>query len=257
MEKDSFNLLVTNLFIGLLKAHPSLMPAAKELPALGYKLLAVESSFHATGGRVNPELLAGSEKQSHTFLAEWTAGEDAESKRDQIIRYLAVTETDLIEKAFLPAAVASTNSLVVVIREEAMTSFAEMFNQKPFVNRRNRLCLSTFSYDKAKGYELRYDSGDVADAELSKFLKAGFVVQRIPRGYMRVLVSDLNNKTLLLPVVQSLASMVVKRKIGDFTAAELCEQLYDVWALFDASKRASIAKSVNRLLRSLHRIFRS
>ena len=74
LETSSFNLKITNLFIGLLKNHPFLRPHSVQIKQLSYYLHSIEPSFKSKSKIINPEAIAYSKSSKHTLLTEWTSG---------------------------------------------------------------------------------------------------------------------------------------------------------------------------------------
>jgi len=240
--KMSFNLLMTNLFIGMVRGHRFLRPWSTQVKSLGYKLFQVEPRFTSKGGTVNPEAMAMSEKRGHCLLVEWTQMVSPDPRKEQqIVRYQQVTRTDLVDRAGVPSTAAGKNSTWLVLRSDNPDSYRRLIRSDSAV----RLLISCA--DDACN-QLKYAAGDVQDTELSGILKAGLCCSRIPHGYVRLSMENLSKEEYVEAVTQQVASFVAKRRMK-FSGEDVCRALFDAWRTINPDKKQKLVNAVNLVMK--------
>lgn len=240
--KMSFNLLMINLFIGMVRGHRFLRPWSTQVKSLGYRLLQVEPRFASKAGTVNPEAMAFSEKRGHCLLTEWTqvVAPDAR-KEQQIVRYQNVTRTDLVDRAGVPNAAAGQNSTWLVINSDSADAYRRLIKSGSTV----RLLISCA--DDACN-ELKYAAGDVQDTELSKILRMGLSCSRIPHGYIRLSMDNLSKEEYVEAVTQQVASFVAKKQ-ARFSGEDICRAIFGAWRSISPDKRQKLVNAVNLVIK--------
>lgn len=247
METLSFNLLMTNLFIGLVRGHRFLSPISTEVKSLGYRLFRIEHSFIVSGGRVRPEAIAISEDRQHTLLNEWTALREPEgsNKKDQLQRYLQTTRQNLVNEGISVEA-ATSNSTWLVVSPEALEAFKAICNSLML----NKLMLCSFNLNVSEGYCVSYYCGELEDAKLSEVLKRGITAKRIPTQFMPFLPTDLKGKDYGKEVSRQVVSFIVKKQY-EFSAEDICSKIFGSWKFISGEQKASAKRATKDVLNKL------
>jgi hypothetical protein len=247
MAAVSFDLLVTNFFIALVRGHRALHPVSDAVRKLGYVIFRIEASFAIMSGSVNPDGLACSEQRGHSVIAEWTEATKPDNRKvEQIRRYLKITPSDLVQKAGVPPKSAEKCSLWLIVLPRAVPGFSKELADTH--NEHAMLC--SFRAGPGNSGALKYEKGLMRDAELSRLLSKAIEARRIPLGYVRVSLSDLGERHLAKPVLQEMVSLVVKGADA-FTAEELGEGVYGIWRQLDVGKRTAIVRAIDKMLKTL------
>ena len=254
-ERD-FNLLLLNLFLGLLRGDRTLKPHARLLLDLGYCLFGVEVAIRvAARGRhkVCPEAIAHSKVNEHTLLAEWTRESDVSNrKREQLSRYAAITSEDLNNIGVNASAVAS-NSTWLVVHESGEDTFMQAV--KEITKGPALILLSIASLSSFGGLCLKYVFGSLKDIRLSQRLATELMFKRVPRGYVLVSTDNLQSCDFADATLQQIVAFAVKGYDG-FSTEEIAREMFSVWHVYDPSKKSTIrnriTELVNRLVKKKH-----
>ena len=243
MDSTSFNLLLLNLFIGLIRNHKFYRPFSNQVAVQGYQIFGIERSFKCGVRDVTPELMACSEASQSTLMWEVTSLDGLNnSKQSQIQWYLRVTANDLINNAGISVSSGESHSLWLIVTPEAASNYQSVLNWQ----RDCGLMLSSFSAD-ANGYSLDYLGGELADSSLNQLFQSRFHTQRIYQGYVTIDTSNLGETSLVKSVMVQFISMVVKGEII-ILPETLAKLLIPEWASYATSNRASVVNGVKRVL---------
>ena len=248
LDKTSFNLLVSNFAIGLFKNDPSLRPLSAEIAALGYRIFCVESSFSLPQGTMQPELVACSSNTCHTILGEWTTTPYVDNKRAQLLRYLSLTEGDLKNSIAVPTQCAKNSTVWLVIPKECLSSFQELLLEPDFSNSVEKVLLITFFREQEAGYKLEVHTPLSNELQIHSLLASGSQFKRLPRGYMRVVLSDLSVGTIFEPTMTAFTSLVVENT-SEVSCESICKKMFDVWLHFDVPTKALLIRSVDSVFK--------
>lgn len=241
----SFNLAMLNLFVGLVTGNRLLRPVSQEIRNLGYRLHSIEHSFESSSHQVNPEALACSESQQHTLLVEWTqAPRPDERKRQQIIRYTKVTTEDLMNKAAVPPRASRASGTWLVVAPGAAKDYESLVS----FCADGRLMLCTFTLGMSQGFSISHEAGALSNTQLSAILSRGIVGRRIPMGFVRVPMDNLQCEEFAEQVIQQIVSFAVKEHLR-FSAEEIAEAMFGRWRVLSLRRRLSITKATSHIVR--------
>lgn len=245
MDTTSFNLLLLNLMIGLIRNHKFYRPLSSYINNLDYQIFGIERSFKCDVRDITPELMACSESRGHTVLWEATSiGGLNNSKRKQMEWYLRVTASDLINNAAVPASSGNTHSLWLIVTPDAVNDYQQVLDW----DRNCGLMLSSFGAN-ANGYLLNYCGGEIIDSGLSQIFQNPFQTQRIYQGYVTVDTSNLGETSLVKSVMVQLVSLIVR---GELTIdpETIAKALVPEWNALAIDKKVLVVNGVKKVLRA-------
>ncbi len=244
MDSTSFNLLLLNLFIGLVRNHKFYRPFSDQIAQSNYQIFGIERTFKCGVRDVTPEIMACSEEHQHTIMWEVTSlGGLNTAKQNQIQWYLRITADDLINSAGVPVPSSQSHSLWVVVTPDAAGAYEPILDWQ----RDCGLMLSSFSADAA-GYSLNYCGGDISDGSLNQLFQNSLRTPRIYGGYVTVDTSNLGETALAKSVVAQFVSLVVKGELNIVPEA-IAKRLIPEWSSYPVDKRVSVITGVKRVLR--------
>jgi hypothetical protein len=251
MDSRSFNLSITNLFIGLLKGHRFLWPYSDCVMQLEYNVMATEATLVTpTGKAVTPELITASILCKHVIQTEWTTLlELNQRKREQISKLLEINANSLADKINFPDLSISTVSTLLVVLQKVVKKYAELISNE----NESRLMLCGFNYDDSQStFHLIWHIGHIQDAIFSSLLKKNISVDRIPSEYTYHLIDELEDKSKILKLVIDELVAFGFRGRNHFTPEEIALAIYgspEMWNTLSLEKKHLIIRNVNSVFR--------
>ena len=237
---------MTNLFIGLFSSHLLLRPYSTSIGKLGYGIHSIEPSFLSEDRTINPEAIVCSERQRHTLLTEWTSSNTLSyEKREQILRYLRVSENDLKENAKVKSEACSSHSVWLTVPPSSLQSFGEIIK---YTN--SRLLLCSFARSPAGEYCVSFSAGSVLDNKLQAILNQTMQFRRVPEGYITIPLENLRDTRFSDGVIQQVVTFLV-RENSQFTVEDICKSMIGIWISLSGIKKKSITRAVKRVMKGL------
>lgn len=249
LETSSFNLEITNLFIGLFDNNILLRPHSQAIYELGYSIHSIEPKFNSQGNTINPEAIACSSSKHHTLLTEWTNAKELSSeKKEQISNYLRIEQSDLVNNAKISQDACNFYSLWVVVSPKSLDSFQEIIE---IAN--NNLTLCCFGKMPTGEYFINFHSGDVLDPKLSSIITQNMKFARIPNSYIPIPFDDLTNKKFTDGVFQEIVSFYIKQR-HEFSIKDICQAMFIIWRYLGTEKQKAIQNAVKRVMLRISQI---
>ncbi|RLG20548.1 hypothetical protein DRN74_05210 [Candidatus Micrarchaeota archaeon] len=248
MAKDSFRLLLPNLFIGLCKGSRLLHPYSKQFyQELGYRLFQFEPSFKIVDGRAHPDAVLRSEKVKHTLLVEWTeAASIHPRKQRQLSRYARVTNRDLINVLAVPPEEVKSFDVVLIVSDQTAPLFQQTLREQ-----RWQFPLLIFR-SECEEYELRKVFNEFMESETNKFFTVGIKINRIPLHFLPFPLENTTEADIVPFVIRHLLSLLVKG-IKEFEVEDFCRGYVPMWKFIWWEKRHDLMKLTRQVLTALGR----
>jgi hypothetical protein len=251
MDSRSFNLSITNLFIGLLTGSRFLRPYSQVILNFAYKIIGAETTLTTHDGRsVTPELLAASETRRQIIQTEWTTVPELTfPKQEQINKLLEIDIESLSQYlACLDSPEVGVSTLLVVL-PDAATKYSALITQE----NEARLMLCGFTYNVTNSvFHLSWHMGKLQDIAFSSLLEQDISVDRIPYDYTYHLIDELEDKNKILKlVIDELVAFCLQGR-DEFTPEEIAQGIYgsiDIWNALASDKKRHVIKNVNSVFR--------
>lgn len=243
MEKESFSLLLPNLFIGLCKGSKILGRYSQTFGReLGFSIFQFEPSFKISEGRVNPDAILTSGKTGNTLILEWTEEcTISERKKNQLSRYDKVLSSDLIQTLAIPVNFVDSFDTLVITSKKGLDSFQEFCIKKDY-----RFPLLFFTKSD-NNYKLELRSNSISEHSTHEFFQSKIETERIPTKYLPFSLEDITLASLSTFVGQHLVSLLVKEK-DHFNITEFCEGFVPTWEYLDIQKQRDIKNKTKEIL---------
>lgn len=252
-DKKSFNLIMTNIGIGIFKNHPSLAPLSSKVSELGYELFCVERAFNLPEKSVvHPELISCSTLTSHSVIAEWTTTKHIENKLGQLLKYSEVTTDDLRNYIAVPANSAIQHSVWLVVPKEHSEIFRNSLQEAVLSKYADRILLSSLENKSDYTVKLTFHTGCLRDKGLEQLFLQDYVFEKVPKGYLRIVTSDLGVAAIMDPVLTAFAGLLIKSRGLDVNCRSIAEELFGIWSMFDSSTQIQIIKAIDSVFKSMH-----
>ncbi len=252
MNKDSFNLMLTNLAIGLVKGHPYLRPTSKKVKALGYRLFCVERSLFCAAANSSkmPELVFYSPKQDHAVICEWTKvsleTDDSDPRKvQQIQSFLSYSKEDLVDRAGMPIPGGAQNSVWLIVTPENLASFEGSITE---ALERAMLCSFQISGD---GGCVSYHQGTFQDEKLADIFKDGISASRIPMGFIPISLDHFSQHKFAELLIQQIVTYIVKHTT-EFSNENIGQAIFgEQWPLLGKEKQKGVRQHAAKTLKQL------
>jgi len=251
MDSRSFNLSITNLFIGLLTGSRFLRPYSQVILGFSYTIIGAETTLTTHDGKsVTPELIAASKIRGQIIQTEWTTVPELTSPKQKQINKLLGVNLESLSKYLtdLDGPEIGVSTLLVVL-PDAASKYSVLITQE----NEARLMLCGFAYNNATSvFHLSWHMGRIQDTAFSNLLEGNISVDRVPYEYTYHLIDELEDKNKILKlVIDELVAFCLQGR-NEFTPEEIAQGIYgsiDIWNALALDKKRRITRNVNGVFR--------
>jgi hypothetical protein len=256
LSKDTFNLTILNVILGLQKGSRLLKPYSNEFQLLGYSLFAINKEFsNSDKTRISPDIILNSNSGENTLLIETTYSDvssktNSEKKLCQIDRYKLSDKEYLSTAGQIPEKSLGTFDVPFIVHSGKFHSYKEYFVKNDI-----EFPIMVFTDEKTNDYLLTLKHNNLSNKKTHLFFNREMRFDRIP-AYIELDFEDFEKtKEILFDKVAKCLIKFLQRnpKNASFNATTLAIDTLrrNIYELLSDDNKKAISRVIDKYLHEL------
>lgn len=247
MATSSFSRNLANLLVGLSRGSKRLEPYSKHFRSgLGYGVFRFEQSFFLADGRTcHPDAILTSATRSTALVLEWTTTTEVGTrKKEQIDKYVAVTQSDLVTNAGVKREECGQHDCMLILQPQAVAPYATYLNAQS-----HALPILAFAEDET-GFYLKLAGGAIKDGPTHAFFEKGVTGRFIPTFWVKFALDEISEEDLVDSVISGIVQRIT-RGPQSFRVRDFAKGLTPVWSQLSKEVQGRISTVTGAILAAL------